>query len=346
MVTRISDRNICPGGLKKFFDEKVFCCYEYNHLTQETEETMFQLVQRGIALSPAEEMRAMSTEWAKFTRIYDDDYAMVVNLSKQSRASGIRLILTIFTMIQEVLSGRTNSRREKDVPSLQASPRALMRVLEDPEPISMGLKLAFKDVFDRFESLIKKSSTKSADGQYKILNDSVFDPAPDFLKEPDVNHVRTFSPLELVASGILISYHKDKRSDDALLEDIKAMRRFLRLKHRDLRVNAQCWTTAWEFISEHVNRNPVKNFAVRLQSHREKSEIALLIGAHTSKRARSGSESSGLSSLDSLFESDLELDDDDSSDGPSSNISLSMSTKRAMVDFVDNQDQSSKKARI
>ncbi|EDO02560.1 predicted protein [Sclerotinia sclerotiorum 1980 UF-70] len=309
-------------------------------------KTMFQLVQRGIALSPAEEMRAMSTEWAKFTRIYEDDYAMVVNLSKQSRASGIRLILTIFTMIQEVLSGRTNSRREKDVPSLQASPRALMRVLEDPEPISMGLKLAFKDVFDRFESLIKKSSTKSADGQYKILNDSVFDPAPDFLKEPDVNHVRTFSPLELVASGILISYHKDKRSDDALLEDIKAMRRFLRLKHRDLRVNAQCWTTAWEFISEHVNRNPVKNFAVRLQSHREKSEIALLIGAHTSKRARSGSESSGLSSLDSLFESDLELDDDDSSDGPSSNISLSMSTKRAMVDFVDNQDQSSKKARI
>ncbi|KAJ8067399.1 hypothetical protein OCU04_004750 [Sclerotinia nivalis] len=261
-------------------------------------------------------------------------------VSKQSRASGFRLILTIFTMIQEVLSGRTNGRREKAVPSLQASPQALMRVLEDPEPISMGLKLAFKDVFDRFESLIKKSSTKLGDGRYKLLKDSVFDPAPDYLKESDVNHVRTFSPLELVASGILISYHKDKRSDDALLEDIKAMRRFLRLKHKDLRVNAQCWATAWEFISERVNRNPMNNFALRLQSHRQKSESAVLIGAHTSKRARSGSDSSGLSSLDSLFESDLEFDD--SSDGPSSDLSVSMLTKRAMVDFV----QSSKKAKI
>ncbi|KAI9647758.1 hypothetical protein NHQ30_004146 [Ciborinia camelliae] len=342
VVTPTSGRNICPDGLKKFFDEKVFCCYEYEHLTQETEETMFQLVQRGVALSPAEKMRAMSTEWARFTRLYEDDYAMVINLSKQSRASGFRLILTIFTMIQEVLSGPTNGRRKKTVPSLQASPQALMRVLEDPEPISMGVKLAFKDVFDRFESLIKKSSTKLSNGRYKLLKDSVFDPAPEFLKDADVNHVRTFSPLELVASGILISYHKERRSDDALLGDIKAMRCFLRLKHKDLRVNAQCWTTAWEFISEHVNRNSMNNFAVRLQSHRQKAEYSVPIGLQMPRRARSGSESSGLSSLDSLFESDLELDDD-SSDGPSSNLSEPTSTKRAIGNSTDSQ--SSKKVK-
>ncbi|KAG4033818.1 hypothetical protein MFRU_004g03210 [Monilinia fructicola] len=343
VVTPTSSRNICPDGLKKFFDEKVFCCYEYDHLIQETEETMFQLVQRGIALSPAEKMRAMSTEWARFTRLYEDDYAMVINLSKQSRASGFRLILTIFTMIQEVLSGPTNGRRKKAVPSLQASPQALMRVLEDPEPISMGLKLAFKDVFDRFESLIKKSSTKLSTGRYKLIKDSVFDPAPEFLKDADVNHVRTFSPLELVASGILISYHKDKRSDDALLEDIKSMRRFLRLKHKDLRVNAQCWTTAWEFISEHVNRNSSRhNFALRLQSHRRKAENPVPIGLGMSRRARSDSETSVLSELDSLFESDLELDDD-SSDGPSSNLSEPISLKRAVGTSVDTQ--ASKKVR-
>ncbi|THV52040.1 hypothetical protein BGAL_0091g00250 [Botrytis galanthina] len=338
VLTPSSNRNICPDGLKKFFDDKVFCCYEYDHLTQETEETMFQLVQRGIALSPAEKMRAMSTEWARFTRIYEDDYAMVINLSKQSRASGFRLILTIFTMIQEVLSGSANGRRRKTVPSLQASPQALMRVLEDPEPISMGLKLAFKDVFDRFESLIKLSSTKLPDGQYQVQKNSVFDPAPEFLKEADVNHVRTFSPLELVATGILISYHKDRRSDDVLLSDIKSLRRFLRLKHKDLRVNAQCWATAWEFISEHVHRNPnpLNNFALRLQSHREKNGTGIATERGV-RRARSNSDSSTLSSLDSLFEAEVEGDRDDSSEGPESNSSVASSSKRGLVDSAGNE---------
>ncbi|KAF7898564.1 hypothetical protein EAF00_005010 [Botryotinia globosa] len=338
VLTPSSNRNICPDGLKKFFDDKVFCCYEYDHLTQETEETMFQLVQRGIALSPAEKMRAMSTEWARFTRIYEDDYAMVINLSKQSRASGFRLILTIFTMIQEVLSGPANGRRRKTVPSLQASPQALMRVLEDPEPISMGLKLAFKDVFDRFESLIKLSSTKLPDGQYEVQKNSVFDPAPEFLKEADVNHVRTFSPLELVATGILISYHKDRRSDDVLLSDIKSLRRFLRLKYKDLRVNAQCWATAWEFISEHVHRNPnpLNNFALRLQSHREKNGTGIPT-ERGMRRARSNSDSSTLSSLDSLFEAEVEADRDDSSEGPESNSSVASSSKRVRVDYAGNE---------
>lgn len=57
---------------------RFFICYEYNELSQSTEEEMFQLVQRGIALTPAEKMRAMSTEWAKFARQYEEDYSMVM----------------------------------------------------------------------------------------------------------------------------------------------------------------------------------------------------------------------------------------------------------------------------
>jgi hypothetical protein len=40
---------------------------------------MFQLVQRGIALTPGEKMRAMSTEWANFTKQYEDNYSLIVN---------------------------------------------------------------------------------------------------------------------------------------------------------------------------------------------------------------------------------------------------------------------------
>jgi hypothetical protein len=78
-VETISNHNILPTAVKEFFLKKYFCIYEYNELDVETEETMFQLVQRGVALTPAEKMRAMSTEWATFAKKYEDDYPMIVN---------------------------------------------------------------------------------------------------------------------------------------------------------------------------------------------------------------------------------------------------------------------------
>jgi len=74
-----SGRNILPRAVKEFFQSQFFCCYEYEELSMDTEETMFQLVQRGIALTPAEKMRAMSTEWAAFAKQYEDDYVLIVN---------------------------------------------------------------------------------------------------------------------------------------------------------------------------------------------------------------------------------------------------------------------------
>lgn len=82
---QISNRNVLPNAVKKHFESQFFCCYEYEELTKDTEETMFQLVQRGIALAPAEKMRSMSTAWAAYTRQYEDDYALIVNCKSLTR---------------------------------------------------------------------------------------------------------------------------------------------------------------------------------------------------------------------------------------------------------------------
>jgi hypothetical protein len=156
-------------------------------------------------------------------------------------------------MIQEVNAGR---RKRALAPTLQASPQALIRVLEDKSPINPLLKLRFKEIFDKFEVLVKMSSTRITTTKYRINSNSVFDPAPDFLRGEDVEHVRTFSPLELIATAILVSYHMDNRSDAELLDDVKEMRYHLRIKHKDLRVNAQCWVTVWEYIVELEQRRP------------------------------------------------------------------------------------------
>ncbi|KAE9379996.1 hypothetical protein N431DRAFT_323306 [Stipitochalara longipes BDJ] len=261
-----SGRNILPRAVKEFFQNQFFCCYEYEELSLDTEETMFQLVQRGIALTPAEKMRAMSTEWAAFAKQYEDDYVLIVSLSKQSRASGFRLVLTIFTMIQEVMARNANKkkhRHSRDAPTLQASPQALLRVLDDQGDINPALKLKMKAIFDRYEGLVKLCSVQYTATKFKVKLNTVFHPSPKFLTDIGVNHVRTFSPLELVVTAILIAVHMDYRSDNQLLDDIKAMRQYLRIEHKDLRVNAQCWGTSWFYITEIMDRRrglkPVSN---------------------------------------------------------------------------------------
>ncbi|KAJ5053722.1 uncharacterized protein L3040_000013 [Drepanopeziza brunnea f. sp. 'multigermtubi'] len=263
---QISNRNVLPNAVKKFFEKQFFCCYEYEDLTPDTEETMFQLVQRGIALTPAEKMRTMSTEWAAFTRQFEDDYALIVNLSKQSRASGFRLILTIFNMIREIFSSprrkrysrSSSSHRTLSTPPLQASPQALLRLLDSKTPIPLPLKATLKAVFTRYEHLVKLSSTQITATRFKVNTDSAFDPAPKYLRAnilmgEGTGHVRTFSPLELVSAAILVAVHMEHRDDDQLLEDVKEMRTFMRRKHKDLRVNAQCWATGWTFITSEMD---------------------------------------------------------------------------------------------
>jgi len=178
-------------------------------------------------------------------------------VSKQNRASGFRLVLTIFTMIQEVLAGSGRKKKaatsSSTTPTLQASPQALNRLLDDKGHINPVLKLKIKDIFDRYEGLIKHSSSQVTATRWKVNANSVFDPAPEFLRNAGITHVRTFSPLELVVTAILVAVHKDHRTDEQLLEDVREMRKYLRINHKDLRVNAQCWITAWKFITTEMN---------------------------------------------------------------------------------------------
>ncbi|OWP02851.1 hypothetical protein B2J93_1305 [Marssonina coronariae] len=202
---QICNRNVLPNAVKKFFETRFFCCYEYEDLTADTEKTMVQLVQRGIALTPAEKMRAMSTKWAMFIRQFEDDYALI-----------------------EILARQTQRKRTSSTLPLQARLEA---------------------IFGRYEHLIKLSSTQITATRFKVNSNSVFDPAPKYLRAANTNNVRTFSPLELVVTAILVATHMDHRSEEQLLEDVKELRTWLRRKHKDLRVNAQCWAMAWSFIT-------------------------------------------------------------------------------------------------
>jgi hypothetical protein len=111
-----------------------------------------------------------------------------------------------------------------------------------------------KAIFDRYEGLVKLCSVPVTATKFKVKINTVFDPAPKFLRDAGVNHVRTFSPLELVVTAVLVACQMDYRTDEQLLDDVKAMRTYLRVEHKDLRVNAQCWSTSWYYITEIMDR--------------------------------------------------------------------------------------------
>jgi hypothetical protein len=162
--------------------------------------------------------------------------------------------MTIFCQILEVMhpSGnrRTNREGVGQTPTLQASPQVLTKLLLDDQSLSEAVKAKFKEVFDKFQELVDLSSQKSHNAKfgYKIIPNSAFDPAPDYLRERGIGHVKTFSPLELLATAILLLVHGDSRTTGMLVGDIKEMRMYLRRAHKDLRLNPACWTTVWKFI--------------------------------------------------------------------------------------------------
>lgn len=175
-------------------------------------------------------------------------------VSKQGRASGFRMVMTIFSQILEVMHPSGNKKKNREgvgsSPTLQASPQVLTRLLLDDQSLTEAVKVKFKEVFDKYQELVDLSSQSSSGSKLgcKIIPNSAFDPAPDYLKERGVGHTKTFSPLELVATAILLLVHGDSRTIGMLVGDIKEMRIYLRRAHKDLRLNPPCWASAWLFI--------------------------------------------------------------------------------------------------
>lgn len=85
----------------------------------------------------------------------------------------------------------------------------------------------------------------------------------------------------------------DSRSDPELIDDVKAMRYYLRIKHKDLRVNAQCWVTVWEFVTDEMNRRragqPYLNFGINGFPFIAPTNLRLPAGAYLSPYATVGS---------------------------------------------------------
>ena len=84
VMVNAKNKPILPEAKRQEFGNKHLLCVEYMDLTQTQEIELFQRVQLGKPLTKAETFKASQGVWQDLARVFEVDYAEVVNRKHQS----------------------------------------------------------------------------------------------------------------------------------------------------------------------------------------------------------------------------------------------------------------------
>jgi hypothetical protein len=213
---------------KEFFNNIQIVNIEFEHLTDEQEEDMFQRVQLGVPLTVAEKLAALTGQIPSFINDIRKTYSQLSILMGTKRSKDYQLTaMLIYLMYCHTDEG-------EDL-KLKAGQAMLRRFVEDPNPdriLTPAFRAKLRKVFTKYNELI-------------LLYPDAF----THLLGSSKAKSRRFSPVEYLGVGVLLDRYPD-RPIRALAEDIKAFRSYLRDHLQDLRTNSTTWTHVMEFINE------------------------------------------------------------------------------------------------
>ncbi|OCB92199.1 hypothetical protein A7U60_g409 [Sanghuangporus baumii] len=210
---------LLPSQYKKQFDLKQISCVEYTDLNEDAEREIFQRVQLGVALTPAERMQAIAGLWPQLVReiLSELDKYNISDALEWAKTRG-RDFHSVATIIYLIEKGRSVS-----YPAVTALEKWLRRVT----PPTREFKNHVMDVFTIFRHLVL---TK----KHSIV----------FQKPTRV------SPIEFVMTVVLINVHHRNHTLAQLTEGIRQMRKDVRSKHDDIRANTKITKTMLGFIHD------------------------------------------------------------------------------------------------
>ena len=213
---------------REFFNNIQIVNIEFEHLTDEQEEDMFQRVQLGVPLTVAEKLAALTGLIPSFINEIRKSYTQLPVLMGTKRSKDYQLTaVLIYLMYCHIDEG-------EDL-KLKASHAQLMKFVEDPNPeriLTPAFRAKVRKVFTKYNQLI-------------LLDPDAF----THLLGSSKTRSRRFSPVEYLGVGIMLDRYSD-RPLHALAEDVKAFRHYLRHHIQDLRSNSTTWTHVMEFINE------------------------------------------------------------------------------------------------
>ncbi|KAI0791282.1 hypothetical protein C8Q75DRAFT_805632 [Abortiporus biennis] len=217
-------RQVLPRAYAQQFAASQVMCIEYDTLSPDQEREIFQRVQLGVALTPAERMQAITGPWPSFIR---DIQKKVLGMDGfgdnidwgHARGRDFQCLAQIVHLIHTYPAGK-----------LATSP-TLEKWLQNSSPVPQKLKDELQETFKIYTKLAR-------DPRYK----SCFN---------DKKH--RLSPIEFVMSGVLIYSHRIKLSFMQLSSAIEQMRLSVRGVHADVRANTKVTRSLWDFIVKKVH---------------------------------------------------------------------------------------------
>ncbi|KIJ19316.1 hypothetical protein PAXINDRAFT_166560 [Paxillus involutus ATCC 200175] len=259
---------LLPEKYRRLFANKQIVCIEYQDLPDSEEREIFQRVQLGMALTPAEKLQVLSTPMAAFVRKLQSQYLDADSPLggdaldwDRSRGGDFRCITQALYIIARFPSAATIgavAQLEKwlHTPSAKAkaSGKGKNKATDDDDDDDLSKDEIF---IDRIH------------GTFRLLSQLVGDASlrPLFLK-PEWR----VSPVEFVMMCLLASVDKDNLKPREIATKIGDMRDRVRSEHVDIRMNARVAKTLFEFIKGNPPPSPSEQGDAKSGQKRKREE--------------------------------------------------------------------------
>ncbi|KAI6024231.1 hypothetical protein EDC04DRAFT_2869528 [Pisolithus marmoratus] len=241
---------LLPEKYKRLFANKQIVCIEYQDLPDSDEREIFQRVQLGMALTPAEKLQVTNSPMASFVRSIQTQYLesngplagdeldwdrsrggdfrcitqALYLISKYPRQASLGSVLQLEKWLQNATSQPTRKGKSK------AKAKAKGKADDDEEEEDLSNDPSFVEkihsTFQTFSQLVGDDTLR-----------------PLFLKDD-----WRVAPIEFSMMCLLISVEKDRLPLKAIAEKIGDMRVKTRAEHVDIRSNARVAKTMFDFM--------------------------------------------------------------------------------------------------
>ncbi|KAI5981513.1 hypothetical protein EDC04DRAFT_3022073 [Pisolithus marmoratus] len=221
-------RKLLPVHLRTLFANKQVVCVEYSDLTDDQEREIFQRVQLGVALTPAERLQAIVGPWPAVIRdiqshILGEDGLEGYLDWGHARGRDFQCLATIGYLIEN------NAK-----PSVPTS-KVLEKWLHRTDPVRPSLTADLQETFRIFVILAR-------DKRYR----------------GSLNCPARVSPIEFVMIGMLIYKKRSSLSLTQLSSAIEKMRKDVRASEKDIRANSRVIKLMMDFINKRLKVSELK----------------------------------------------------------------------------------------
>jgi len=208
-----------------FIENVVVVNVEFELLEKEQEEDMFQRVQLGVPLTPAEKLAALSGKVSEFINEVRKTFTNFVKVLSTKRSNDFKLITELVVLMYNRMEQEEDLKLKTSMPTIKTFLEA-----KQPELI----------LTPDFRGQVRRVLTK--------YNDLIASYPDTFTHKFGHTKMRKFSPVEFLGVGIMIDVYTDRPSR-VLAEDIKTFRQYLREQLQDLRTNTATWVHVMHFIN-------------------------------------------------------------------------------------------------